>query len=365
MTDTDTDIALLMGAQLPEYGDLTGDQRSAMQNLVTAMAPNTRKAYMADLRDYLMWFAGEKTRKDPLDPAAIAAYLEYAHDAGLATSSIKRRVAAIHKAFQARVIMTNKIDYDPTKHPVVKVAIAAIATKDRERIHEEVPKSVEALRGPAEPLTGELLVQLLASIEQDRPADQRDIAMLLIGWFGALRPSELVAIRTPDVKVDAAGVIITIPASKTDPKPTDVAIAAHPRSRWDPATHLAAWVETLTAQSADNGGNNKVLWAATTRSGTLVTPVRPIAVRTLTDMFKRRARAAGIDTRRNIEGETVHVKFSNHSLRAGFITEANNRGLPEADIMRHSRHKSIAMMRHYDRHSGHFGKRNPSTSISL
>ena len=44
--------------------------------------------------------------------------------------------------------------------------------------------------------------------------------------------------------------------------------------------------------------------------------------------------------------------YSAHSLRAGFVTEAKNRGIDEADIMRHTRHKSVQIMRRYDRTSG-------------
>jgi len=156
--------------------------------------------------------------------------------------------------------------------------------------------------------------------------------MLLIGWFGALRPSELVAIRTQHIKTDNHGVIITIAPSTIDPEPKTVAIAAHPRSRWDPARHLATWISTLTTQAASST-DDQVLWAATTRSGELTQPLRPIAVRTLTDIIKRRAHTAGIT---QPDDNNRHLKFSNQSLRAGFITEANKRGLPASEVTRYS-----------------------------
>ena len=70
---------------------------------------------------------------------------------------------------------------------------------------------------------------------------------------------------------------------------------------------------------------------------------------------QRRVSAAGLED---------PLGYSAHSLRAGFVTETKNRGIDEADIMRHTRHKSVQIMRRYDRTSG-LWIRNATTGVSL
>ena len=89
--------------------------------------------------------------------------------------------------------------------------------------------------------------------------------------------------------------------------------------------------------------------------GDTVTRDAPITAAAINNVVQRRARSAGLE---NASG------YSAHSLRAGFVTEAKNRGIDEADIMRHTRHKSVQIMRRYDRTSG-LWIRNATTGVSL
>ena len=68
----------------------------------------------------------------------------------------------------------------------------------------------------------------------------------------------------------------------------------------------------------------------------------------------------GLATRRIAAVETPQARRGT----AGFVTEAKNRGIDEADIMRHTRHKSVQIMRRYDRTSG-LWIRNATTGVSL
>ena len=84
-------------------------------------------------------------------------------------------------------------------------------------------------------------------------------------------------------------------------------------------------------------------------------PPATVTAAAINNMVQRRVSAAGLE---NASG------YSAHSLRAGFVTEAKNRGIDEADIMRHTRHKSVQIMRRYDRTSG-LWIRNATTGVSL
>ena len=72
--------------------------------------------------------------------------------------------------------------------------------------------------------------------------------------------------------------------------------------------------------------------------------------------------SAGLRVRAVRTGVRPHCSL--RSMRAGFVTEAKNRGIDEADIMRHTRHKSVQIMRRYDRTSG-LWIRNATTGVSL
>ena len=98
----------------------------------------------------------------------------------------------------------------------------------------------------------------------------------------------------------------------------------------------------------------EAVWLQVTRGDT-VTRDAPITAAAINNVVQRRASAAGLEN---------PLGYSAHSLRAGFVTEAKNRGIDEADIMRHTRHKSVQIMRRYDRTSG-LWIRNATTGVSL
>ena len=124
-----------------------------------------------------------------------------------------------------------------------------------------------------------------------------------------------------------------------------------PDSDWNPTARLEDWLE-LAARLRPTA--TEAVWLHVTRGDT-VTRDAPITAAAINNVVQRRTRSAGLE---NASG------YSAHSLRAGFVTEAKNRGIDEADIMRHTRHKSVQIMRRYDRTSG-LWIRNATTGVSL
>ena len=155
------------------------------------MAPNTWRAYRSDLADFATWvaYSGAEWRA----PEVVAAYLRTLEDGGAAYATITRRLTSIHKLVAIVAIAAGDLDYeDPTKHPRVSVTLQAI----RRRLSTD--------QDQANPLTSQRLLQVLLSIDTATVAGMRDVAVLLVGWYGALRRSELAGLRRHHLSLPAS-----------------------------------------------------------------------------------------------------------------------------------------------------------------
>ena len=169
---------------------------------------------------------------------------------------------------------------------------------------------------------------------------------------GSLRRSELDGLLRHQLSLEADGLVLQLPRSKASPDHSVwVPIANQPDSDWNPTTRLEDWLE---AAARLRPTATEAVWLHVTRGDT-VTRDTPITAAAINNIVQRRTRSAGLE---NAAG------YSAHSLRAGFVTETKNRGIDEADIMRHTRHKSVQIMRRYDRTSG-LWIRNATTGVSL
>lgn len=330
---------------LPHRGSLAVSLDSLLDNhlivdLKDSVADNTWKAYRSDLVDFEDWCRA--SRRTWSTPDTVAAYLRTMEDAGAAYATIVRRKTAIAKLVEAQSLVSDTPpEADPTKHPRVTVTLKAI----RKRLGTDQDR--------ATPLTADRLIQVLASIDNTTLAGQRDIAMLLIGWYGALRRSELAAMRRAHLDVDAHGLGVALPRTKSAQSHTVyVPILRQTSSRWDPVAALEDWLNALDlhGHQATDG-----IWLHITKGDTFGNKLRPVSGDAINNIVNRRVLAAGLPEA---------AGFSAHSLRSGFVTEAKNRGIDEADIMKHTRHKSLQTMRLYDRTSG-WWNRNATSGLSL
>ena len=166
----------------------------------------------------------------------------------------------------------------------------------------------------------------------DRLIGVRDRALLLVGFAGAFRRSELVALDVDDMADTTDGLVVTIRRSKTDQEGAGEQIGIPYGS--DPATcpvrSYRAWLDA-------SGVTSGPVFRAVTRHGRMSD--RRLGDAAVADVVKRCARVAGLDP----------CQFAGHSLRAGLITSAAEAGVAERDIMRQSRHKSVPVMRRYIR----------------
>ena len=282
----------------------------------------TRSAYLRDWTEFAAWCRanGADPQHLPVNPVLVAAWL-----ATLAAthgrSALGRRVAAIAWHHHRRGSLFT------AAHPVIRETLRGIS-----RAH---PRPVR----PAAALTSAEVKRLIATCSGDL-AGLRDRALLLVGFAGAFRRAELVAIDHDHLRFDANGVTIRIPRSKRDQegKGADVTL---PRRRGENTgagrdTCPVHALETWLARARIRRGP---VFRAITRHGTLEDRLSPGGVRVI---LLRRAALAKL---------TVHPseRLSPHGLRAGLITEAYLAGAPDEQVAAHTRHGDLATMRGYRR----------------
>ncbi|SCW92184.1 Phage integrase family protein [Sphingobium faniae] len=165
----------------------------------------------------------------------------------------------------------------------------------------------------------------------DRPIDMRDRALLLIGFAGAFRRSELVGFDCDDVEHVRQGIVLHLRRSKTDQTGQGRKIAIpHGRTRWCPVRHLTDW---LTHAGIEEGP----IFRGMGRHGRIA-PTR-LSADAVAAILKRRVQAVGFDP----------ATFSGHSLRAGLATSAAIAGASSWKIRQQTGHKSDAMLARYIR----------------
>ena len=181
---------------------------------------------------------------------------------------------------------------------------------------------------------------------------KRDRALLLLGFAGALRRSELVGAHASHVQFSADGIRLFIPRSKADQEGRGAVLGI--RYGEDavtcPVRALQAWMQAIRQVTGE--GVVGPLFRKVDRWDNLgETALQPLAV---ASVVKRSARAAGLEP----------SLYSGHSLRAGFATQAARAGKHERAIMRHTRHKSEKVLREYIREGALFDD-NPTDGIGL
>jgi integrase len=172
-------------------GDCT-DLPAAVAGFVRAsLADNTRRAYLSDLRHFEHWGG-----RIPASAETVASYLA-AHVDTLRVATLVRRIASISKAHQARGVP------NPTRSELVRTTLRGI--KRTRRCTQQQAKA----------LLREDLLLVLDTMGDDLK-DIRDRALLLIGFAGALRRSELVALDVADIEHIRRGITLHLRHSKTD-----------------------------------------------------------------------------------------------------------------------------------------------------
>ncbi len=289
----------------------------------------TRRAYRSAWVAFTAWCAIQG--REPLcgDPSLVALYLTARAEAGLAVASLQVARAAIRAAHRLAGVPLDLAD------PRLAMVMEGISRSQAAR-----PRRQAAAAGP------DLLRRLLNAFPAPNTPKAtaaalaaRHRAMLLLGFGAALRRSEIVALTIDDIAVvEGRGLAVRVRRSKTDQHGNGRTIAIWANHRdpdFCPLTAFERWMRFRRV--AVGGGDSDTasgaalpLFCGITSAGRL--KATPMADRIVARLIKQACALAGIDPR----------PFSGHSLRRGLLTTAGDLQLPIADLMRQSRHTSVA-----------------------
>ena len=284
---------------------------TTLQTLAAASkAVNTRTAYASDLRH---WQASGG--RIPATPAQICGYLA-AHFERLAVATLERRLCAIHWAHVEKRLRS------PVHDASVKATLAGIR-----RIKGTAQRRVRAL------VKDDLLALLVGVGQQSATRAARDRALLLVGFAGAFRRSELVALTVADLNPCSGGIELNITRSKTDQegKGRTVFLPAA-RGSQCPVAALNDWL-------AQTGITEGPIFRSVGKSGSV--GAKGLSAQSVGLVVK--------DAVRRVNGDKAAASVAGHSLRSGFCTEAAAAGLMPWQIRAQTGHTSDAMLARYIR----------------
>ncbi|WP_027142933.1 site-specific integrase [Mesorhizobium sp. WSM3626] len=291
---------------LTSQGGLPGMSADVQRLISASLSDGTKRGYQNDIAHFEDWGGIV-----PAPPETVAAYLAEL-SATYRTATIVRRVTALSKAHDA-IGAPN-----PTKSEIVRATMRGIK------------RTLGTATKEAKPVLREDLFQMLERMG-DGAKDIRDKALLLLGFAGAFRRSELVGLDIADIEHVRQGIVVTLRRSKTDQIGAGRKIGIpFGRSKWCPVKHLTEWLDQAKIETGPlfRGVNRHGYVAEQRLSGEAVCII-----------VKQRAEAAGFDP----------GGYSGHSLRAGLATSAAMAGASAWKIRAQTGHASDAMLARYIR----------------
>ncbi len=274
--------------------------------LEASISANTRRAYRCDIAHFAAWGG-----TIPATPEAVAQYLaEYAE--ALTVATLSRRLVAIGKAHTMQGLP------NPCSSDLVRMTMRGV----RRTWGKPQRQAAAAIKEDILAMVGAMGISM---------KDIRDRALILIGFAGAFRRSELVGLDVSDIEHVSQGIVIHLRRSKTDQDGRGRKVAIpFARGAVCALFSLKAWLEAagITEGPVFRAVDRHGRVAGTRLSGEAVAVV-----------VKTRAEAAGLNP----------ARYSGHSLRAGLATSAAAAGVPTYKIRQQTGHASDAMLGRYIR----------------
>ena len=271
-------------------------------------AANTIRAYGGDWKRFTAWCALHSLGSLPAPVEALAGFLTELADAGKKVATIQRHAAAIAKAHELAGLDS------PTADKKVKVLLKGIAREKKTRIKQAAAFSLASFK------------QTIRSIDVTTPTGLRNRALLLLGFTGAFRRSELEALNIEDLAFDEEGLVASLDKSKTNQlgHAEEKAIFYSPELAVCPIRSLQAWLRVL---------------------GRTEGPVF-VSLRKNQQLTMRRMTTKYINL---ITQQYLGSNYTAHSLRASFVTVSKLNGADDSKVMNQTKHKTSAMIRRYTR----------------
>ena len=311
--------------------DLKSLHEATLNNLKSSKANNTLRAYKSDFKDFGAFCAKHGLSSLPSEPKIVSIYLTHLSK-NSKISTIRRRLVSISMVHKL------KGHYLDTKHPIITENLLGI---------KRVKGSIQ--RGKKPILINHLksIVNVIDEQKGEEIKRLRDRSIILVGFGGGFRRTELISIDYEDLEFVPEGLKITIKRSKTDQFGEGMikGLPYFSNEIYCPVTSLRKWLEVSKIKSGP-------IFRRFSK-GSLLTDKR-LTDQSVVLLMKEYLNLAGIENK----------NFAGHSLRAGFATVAAESGADERSIMAMTGHKTSQMVRRYIKEANLF-KNNALNKLKI
>jgi len=299
--------------------DIKSLELETLKNLRQSKSSNTLRAYKSDYKDFAAFCVKNGFSSMPTEPKILALYLTHL-SSSCKFSTLKRRIASIS------VVHKLKGHYIDTKHPLIMENLLGIKRVKGSNQKAKKPILINDLK---------LIIKAINESNEKYTKKLRNKTVLLLGFSGGFRRSELVSIDHEDIEFVSEGVKIFVKRSKTDQSGEGMvkAIPYFDNEEFCPVKSLRLWI------TQSNISSGKVF---------------NISDKSVALIIKKYANLAGLDSE----------KYAGHSLRSGFATTTAESGAEERNIMAMTGHKTTQMVRRYIKEANLF-KNNALNKVKI
>ena len=311
--------------------ELKSLHEDTLNNLKNSKSNNTLRAYKSDFKDFGAFCNSHGLKSLPTEPKVVAIYLTHLSKSSK-VSTLRRRLVSIS--------MVHKIKghYLDTKHPVIIENLLGI---------KRVKGSIQ--RGKKPLLINDLkaIIKVINEQNINKITKLRDISIVLIGFGGGFRRSEIISIDYEDLEFVSEGLKITLRKSKTDQFGEGMikGLPYFENENYCPVNNLKKWLLISNIKSGP-------IFRRFTKGSKLSD--NRLTDQTVVLLIKKYLKLANIE----------NTNYSGHSLRSGFATVAAESGADERSIMAMTGHKTAQMVRRYIKEANIF-KNNALNKIKI
>jgi site-specific recombinase XerD len=321
-----TNLAHLQPKQMVTPARST-DKEERLHRLVgLARSKNTVLTYHKQIRYFNEWCQakGLQFGVDTLiTPEVIEDHIEDLHHQGKKLDTIKIRVRALAAWHKAQVELLRKQGEDvssivpPTSNPAVTTILQGIKNDIAEA--QSAASGTDKVRSQgktkAEALWQEDLFAICKQVDTSNLIGKRELALVLVGWAGGFRRSELSSITVENIQPTAWGYLVTLPKTKTGKKVVKQIRRESAASMWCPVRALEDWLEASKVASG-------YVFRSVNKAGKVTE--QPYPDKLIEVLIKKLAAKA----------ELRSGKWSAHSLRRGYVSQHLAWGVNELAIRR-------------------------------
>ena len=311
--------------------DLKSLHEETLNNLKSSKSNNTLRAYKSDFKDFGAFCAKHGFDSLPTEPKVVSLYLTYLSK-NSKVSTLRRRLVSIGMLHKL------KGHYLDTKHPLIIENLMGIKRVKGSMQKGKKPILINHLKS---------IINVINQKKIDEIKKSRDKTILLVGFGGGFRRSELISINYEDIEFVPEGVKITIKRSKTDQFGEGMVkgLPYFTNELYCPVINLKKWLELSNIKSGP-------IFRRFTKGSSLTRD--RLTDQSVVLLIKNYLNLAGIE----------NTNYSGHSLRSGFATVAAESGADERSIMAMTGHKTTQMVRRYIQEANLF-KNNALNKIKL